>query len=184
MKLALTLLRDTTQVPNWANIAWYVGESGSPEYFEPLKEFVLGGHAPIDPGKWFGAITSAQLGIGTIAASSPQALRYLSQSTNPTFWKTFPQDVRLAMSETSIEALGNSGASEARQILLRLRQWPYRESQRDAIEKATGNLEEERWNGSTTGGPADSIRITICWRSSLPEPIAYPFLEAGDGFVP
>jgi len=136
MKLALTLLRDTTQIPNWANIAWYVGESGSPEYFEPLKEFVLGGHAPIDPGTWFGAITSAQLGIGIIAASSPQALRYLSQSTNPTFWKTFPQDVRLAMSETSIEALGNSGASEARQILLRLRQWPYRESQRDAIEKA------------------------------------------------
>lgn len=145
MRLAVAVLQDTTKMANWRNIAWYLGELGFPECFEPLRAFVWNTHAHSDSMLFmFDALRSAQTTIGHVAASCPQALHYLIQSADPAFWKSLPwreprmtsREFWLAMSEASIRALGLSGASEAGQMLARLRQWPYRDAQRVAIEEA------------------------------------------------
>ncbi len=145
MRLAMAVLRDTTEMANWRNVAWYLGELGFSECFEPLRSFVWGKHAHGDPMSYmFDAVSSAQGSIGYVASSYPPALHYLIQSTDPAFWKFLPwrdsrmtgPELRLAMSEASIKALGMSGAPEAEQMLARLRQSPYRESQRSTIEEA------------------------------------------------
>ena len=145
MRLAVAVLQDTTRMANWRNVAWYLGELGYPEGFEPLRNFVWNTHDHSDSMLYmFDALCAAQTTIGHLAASSPQALRYLIRSAEPDFWKALPwresrmtsREFHLAMSEASINALGLSGASEAGQMLASLRQWPYRESQRVAIEEA------------------------------------------------
>lgn len=145
MKLAVAVLQDTTQMASWRNVAWYLGQLGFPECFEPLRDFIWGAHRHGDRGRViFDALHSAQASMGPVAASSPQAMRYLIQSTAPSFWSSLPWDesqmtrreFRVAMSEASIEALGMSGTSEAGQMLARLRQSPYAEAQRATIEKA------------------------------------------------
>jgi hypothetical protein len=149
MKLAVDVLHDTTQTSSWGSVAWYLGELGYPECFEPLRDFVWGAHAHSDSVFYMsGALSSAQVSIGHLAASNPQALQYLIQSTNPAFWKSLPwKDPRrtgpelwLSMSEASIKALGLSGAPEAGQMLARLRKWPYKEAQRASIEDAIQTL--------------------------------------------
>lgn len=145
MRLAVAVLQDTTKMANWRNIAWYLGSLGFPECFEPLRNFVWNTHAHSDSMRYmFDALCSAQTTIGHVAAEYPHALDYLIQSANPSFWETLPwretrrtsPELWLALSEASIRALGLSGAPEAGQMLGRLRQWPYKEAQRDAIDEA------------------------------------------------
>lgn len=145
MRLAVAVLQDTTQIASWGNVAWYLGELGLPGSFEALRNFIWDSHEHADTlHVMLGAITSAQASIGHIVGSNPRALDYLIRSTNPTFWKSLPwKDPRrtapetwLEMSKASIRGLGISGTSEARQMLGRLRQWPYDEAQRATIEEA------------------------------------------------
>ena len=145
MRLAVAVLQDTTQMAHWGSVAWYLGELGSPESFEPLRHFVWATHGHGDSVHYtLGAMTAAQTSIGHVAASNPAALDYLIQSTNPSFWKELPWkdsqrtalEMRSEMSKASIQGLGLSGAPEAGQMLSRLRQWPYAETQRETIEEA------------------------------------------------
>ncbi len=141
---AIADLNDTTLTGNWHNVAGYLGLLGLPECFPPLHDFIWGKfHGDIDDVT-LAAIASAQADLGPVAASSPEALEYLIQGTNPYFWKALPwrdprhpqAEVWLRMSEMSIYALGLCGKAEAGQMLARLRQSPYREAQRAGIEEA------------------------------------------------
>jgi hypothetical protein len=145
MGLAIAVLQDTTQMGHWRNVAWYLGELGFPQCFEPLRDFIWASHGQSDTSRYMlDAMTSAQTSIGHVAASSPAALDYLIQSTNPSFWKSLrwrdprrtAEELRLEMSKASIKALGLSGAAEAGQMLSRLRRWPYAEAQQVAIKDA------------------------------------------------
>jgi hypothetical protein len=144
-KLAAAVLRDTTQIEHWRNVAWYLGELAFSECYDLLRDFVWETHGHSDTSHYMlDAITSAQASIGHVAASSPAALDYLIQSTNPAFWRSLPwrdsrrteREMRLEMSKASIKGLGLSGAPEAGQMLARLRQWPFAESQRATVEDA------------------------------------------------
>lgn len=144
LQRAVADLSDSTQIANWHNIAGYIGVLGFPEGFRPLHDIIWTRfHGAID-GEALSAVNSAQANMGPVAASSPGALKYLIESTRPSFWKTLPwTDPRqpsgalwLHLSELSIYALGVSGNAEAGQMLARLRQSPYREAQRPAIEAA------------------------------------------------
>ena len=145
MSLAMAVLRDTTQIEHWDGVAWYLGELGFPESFEPLRDFVWAIHDHGDSlPQTLAALTKAQASIGHVAASNPAALDYLIQSTNPSFWESLPwkdhrrtaREVRLEMSKASITGLGWAGVPEAGQMLSRLRQWPYVEAQRTTIDEA------------------------------------------------
>lgn len=145
LRLAEALLQDTTEMRNWRTVAWYLGELGFREGFEPLRDFVWGAHVHSDPMLYMlDALSSAQTSIGHLAVSCPEATHYLIQSTNPEFWRSLPwgesrttgPEIWLAMSEASIKALGISGVPEAGQMLARLRRWPYKEAQRVTIEEA------------------------------------------------
>ena len=145
IRLAVAILQDTTQIGSWSHAAWYVGEAAFPEGFQPLRDFVWSAHAHSDSfHRMPDAMSAAQTSLGFIASTSPQAMRYLIQSTKPSFWDSLPwrdprrtrREFRMAMSGASIKALGLSGAPEAGQMLMRLRQWPYSDAQRGEIEEA------------------------------------------------
>lgn len=141
---AVADLNDTTQMRSWQNVAGYLGLIGFPECFHPLHDFIWTKfHGDLDANA-LSAVYSAQANMGPVAASSHEALKYLIQCTNPYSWKALPwRDPRqpqgelwLSLSQMSIHALGLSGNAEAGQMLARLRQSPYREAQRPAIEEA------------------------------------------------
>jgi hypothetical protein len=158
---AVAALSDTTQMANWHNIAGYLGFLGFPECFGPLHNFIWSRFRG-EVGPATSAIYTAQANMGPVAASSPEALRYLIQATAPEFWKSLPwrdprrtdPELRLAMSEASIYALGMSGTPEAGQMLARLRQWPYRDAQRTSIESAI----RTHWLVVRAGGARQYVR--------------------------
>jgi hypothetical protein len=159
--LAVAALSDTTQMANWHNIAGYLGFLGFPECFGPLHNFIWSRFRG-EVGSAMSAVYTAQANMGPVAASSPEALRYLIQATAPEFWKSLPWrdprrtdlELRLAMSEASIYALGMSGTPEAGQMLARLRQWPYRDAQRTSIESAI----RTHWLVVRAGGARQYVR--------------------------
>jgi len=150
------ILLDTAFKGSWPRMVETIAYVGSPESFSVLRDFMWHKFSGVVDDDTFRALIAVPGVLGIIPDSAGIGVTdYLEKGANPAFWDSLPwrervysrHQLSVLLSKLSINGLGLIPSPRAANILARLSNRPYADSQVSNITEAVENNKEVRAKG-------------------------------------